>query len=431
MKLKILLALGLAAFAFGSSFAQAPVTLDDCFRAALKQSQTLAGQREVLAQAEEHYRQALSVMLPQVAANFTSFSQDTSSVPQQSGAAVTTTLPNQSTAKIAASMPLFRGFGLMAALAQTNSLSAAQKQAYRAAVYQLYSDTSNAFYLVMSLENDLKILRKESDLYRDRIGELQARVAIGRSRPTEVLTVQAALAALAAQIEQVRAQIATARELLSFLTGLPAEAELNDTGAAPADAGALESYTAGIEDLPGVKFASLNAEAADHAVGIATGNLWPSVDAAGDYYLGRPAGALQNSRWDSTITISQPLFAGGYNVSKLAEARSLLKQRQADYQNAVNLARQNINSSYQQVSYDLRQTAKFNEAVDLAERNYRAVSDDYANGLVTNLDVLQALASLQDISRSYNSSSYALKMDYNKLLALSALVKLPEAQTAK
>ena len=431
MKHRIILALGLVAFAFGCAFAQAPVSLDDCFRAALKQSQTLAGQREVLVQADEHYRQAFSVMLPQVAANFTSFSQDTSSVPPQSVTSVTATLPNQATTKIVASMPLFRGFGLMAALAQTNSLSAAQKQAYRAAVYQLYSDTSNAFYLVMSLENDLKILQKESDLYRDRIGELQARVDIGRSRQTEVLTVQTAQAALAAQSEQVQSQIATARELLSFLTGLPAEVELNDTGAAPADAGLLGTYTAGIEDLPDVKFASLNAEAADHSVGSAAGNLWPAVDVAGDYYLSRPLGALQNSKWDGTLSVSQSLFAGGYNVSKLAEARSLLKQKQADYRNAVNLARQNIDSGYKQVSHDLLQAAKLKEAVDLAEKNYRAVSADYANGLVTNLEVLQALASLQDISRSYNASSYALKMDYNKLLSLSALVKLPEAQTAK
>lgn len=406
-------------------------SLETCFQAALKQSATLAGRQEQVIQTEEHYRQALSVMLPQVSGVFTSFSQDTSSVASLPGPAQTTTLPNQTTTRIAASLPLFRGFGLMAALAQTKSLSAAQTQAYRSAVFQIYSDTANAFYLVLSLENDRKILLKESDLYRDRITDLQARVAIGRSRQTEVLTVQAAQAALAAQIEQVNAQITTARELLSFLTGFAAEVELQDTGAAPADAGSLESYTAGLQDLPDVKYASLNVEAAEHAVGIATGAFLPSADLSGDYYLGRPAGALQDSKWDSTITISQPLFAGGYNVSKLAEARSLLKQRQADYQNAVNLAKQNIDSTYKQVSYDLLQVVKFKEAVDLAEKNYRAVSADYANGLVANLEVLQALTSFQDISRSYNSSSYALKMDYNRLLSLAALVKLPEGQTVK
>jgi outer membrane protein len=431
MKHKIILALGLVAIAFGISFAQAPVNLDDCFRAALKQSRTLAGQHEVLAQAEEHYRQALAVMLPQVSANFTSFSQDTSSVVPLAGPSQTTTLPNQTTTKIVASLPLFRGFGLIAALQQTGRLSAAQKEAYRSAVYQLYSDTSSSFYLVLSLENDLKILQKEADLYADRITELEARVAIGRSRPTEVLTVQAAQAALAAQSEQVKSQISTARELLSFLTGFSAEIALSDTDVAPAGAGSPETYTADLFNLPDVKFASLNVEAADRAVGISTGALLPSVDIAGDYYLGRPAGALQNSKWDSTLTVSQPLFAGGYNVSKLTEAHSLLKQRQADYQNAINLARRNINSIYKQVSYDLLQAAKLKEAVDLAEKNYRAVSADYANGLIANLDVLQALASLQDISRSYNSSGYALKMDYNRLLSLSALVKLPEDQTVK
>jgi outer membrane protein TolC len=402
---------------FGVSWAQAFVNLDVCFRAALKQSQTLSGQRELLVQSEEHYRQALSVMLPQVAANFTSFSQDTSS-------------PNQTTTKIVASLPLFRGFGLMA-LQQTGSLSAAQKQAYRSALLQLYSDTSNAFYLVLSLENDLKILQKESALYQDRIKALQARVVIGRSRPTEVLTVQTAQAAQAAQIEQVRSQISTARELLSFLTGFSADVELNDADAMPTDAGSLGSYTADLTNLPDVKFAAENVEAAKHAIGISTGAFLPSIDIAGDYYLNRPAGALQNSKWDGTITVSQPLFAGGYNVSKLSEERSLLRQRQADYQNAVALARQNINSLHKQVGHDLQQVAKLKEAVALAENNFRAVSADYANGLVSNLDVLQALSSLQDIARSYNFSSYVLKMNYNKLLILSAQVQLPEDRTSK
>jgi len=431
MKHKIILALGLVAIAFGIAGAQAPVDLNDCFRASLKQSQTLAGQHEVLAQAEEHYRQALAVMLPQVSANLTSFSQDTSGVTPVPGPLQTATLPNQTTTRIVASLPLFSGFGLIAALQQNSSLSAAQKQAYRSAVYQLYSETSNSFYLVMSLENDLKILQKESELYADRIAELEGRVAIGRSRPTEVLTVQAARAALAAQIEQVKSQISTARELLSFLTGFSADVELSDTEPAPAAAGSLATYTGDLEDLPDVKFASLNVEAAGHAVGISAGAFLPSVDIGGDYYLSRPAGALQDSKWDGTISVSQTLFAGGYNVSKLTEARSLLRQRQADYRNAVAQASQNIKSLYQQVVYDILQIDKLKEAVDLAEKNYRAISADYANGLVTNLDVLAALTSFQDTSRSFNSSSYALKMDYHRLLSLSALVKLPEDLTVK
>ncbi len=114
---------------------------------------------------------------------------------------------------------------------------------------------------------------KKPTLYEKRIDELNARVAIGRSRSTEVLTVQVSLATLMAQLEQVKSQLSAARELLSFLTGLPSSIELSDPQMIPSSMGSFEFYDAKLSDRPDIKAAMARAEAAKNNVDIATGRL--------------------------------------------------------------------------------------------------------------------------------------------------------------
>ena len=402
-------------------------SLDTCFKAALKQSETVALQQELINQAEQHLRQAIAAIMPGISGNLSYFTQDISFLPQGTSASSSNgTLPNQTTGKISATAPLFHGFRDLAALSQTQNLLAAQKQNYQASALQLYSDTSQAFYLVLYLENDVRILQKESELYQKRIKELQARIAIGRSRATEVLTVQTSLAALLGQTEQIKSQLSTARELLSFLTGLPASIELEDAKEAPAAADALETYTSRLDNRPDIKAAQADLEAANNSVSIANGAVLPSLDLGANYYLLRPQGTLQNSRWDAQLVLSQPLFTGGYNLSKMAESRFVLNQSKITLQLVKRSAEKDIRALFQQLQYDISQMVEFKNAVSLSEKNYKAVLSDYDLGLGTNLDVLAALTLNQDMSRNLNKAQFAAKTDLSRMLAITAQIKIPE-----
>jgi outer membrane protein len=405
------------------------ISLESCFRAALKQSEVLADDQELVRQSEEHFRQAFASMLPGISAGYTYFNEDTSNlVPKTTD---TSLYKDQSTTKLSISQPLFRGFRDFAALKLNQNLITSQKLSYQWAAYQLYQDTANAFYLVLSLENDITILRKEADLYDKRITELRSRVAIGRSRSTEVLTVQVSRATLMAQLEQVKSQLSTARELLSFLTGLSPSAELSDPDKIPSSIGSFESYGAKLPARPDIKAATARMEAAQNNVDIARGAYLPSADISADYYLSRPKGTLQNSEWDATITATLPIFTGGLNTSRHAEAESLLRQSRNDLEQVKRLASQDLRTTYQRLTYDISQVKEFTNAVDLARRNYIAVSNDYDLGLVANLDVLQAVTSYQDVERSLNRSVYALKADMISLMAITASVNVPDRTEAQ
>src|SRR5436309_1277841 len=93
-----------------------PLTLRDCFRAALKRSEVLAGQRELVVQAQEHYSQAWGSILPSVNAFYSYLQQDSS------GLAGTGSAASQPTMKITADQPLFRGFREFAALDEAKAL---------------------------------------------------------------------------------------------------------------------------------------------------------------------------------------------------------------------------------------------------------------------------------------------------------------------
>ena len=122
---------------------------------------------------------------------------------------------------MALTQPLFRGFREFAAIRQSEALVGAQSEDYRNARIQLFKDVTQNFYDVVALERDLVNLDEQVRQNLQREEELQVRIRIGRSRVGEVLTVQARISTLRAEIAQLDAQLSVARDIFAFLSGLP------------------------------------------------------------------------------------------------------------------------------------------------------------------------------------------------------------------
>jgi outer membrane protein len=84
------------------------------------------------------------------------------------------------------------------------------------------------------------------------------------------------------------------------------------------------------------------------------------------------------------------------------------------------LAEQEVRASYRSVEYDRSQIDALTAATEAALKNYEAQVRDYRLGLVTNLDVLQALTALQQNRRALDRVRFASKLDYVRLEAAAA-----------
>ena len=402
------------------------LTLDEYFAAALKRSEVVATQGELIRQAEEHYKQANSALRPTVNGVASYTRQD----PIPAGELSTSTSPNrQSLAKLTATQPLFRGFREFAALRQTKALLGAQDQDYRNARAQLFMDVTQNFYTVLSIEQDLKNFGEEINQNIDREKELNSRVRIGRSRIGEVLSVQSTISTLRAQVEQLQGQLGTAREAFAFLSGLASTTLLRDTEDLPANLEPLDDYLARLELRPDVIAGRQRLSAAQENTKVARGAHLPSLDLNANRYLER-TGNLKDSNWDVGIALTVPIYAGGLLQSKVSEAVSQLTQAELNASQASRQAEQEIRSIYQSVVFDRSQLDALEKATESARKNYEAQRRDYRLGLVTNLDVLQALTAFQENQRALDRARYTSKLDYLKLQAAAVRRPAPSPETA-
>lgn len=408
----------------GPAVAADALTLDDYFAAALKRSEVVATQGELIRQAEERYKQANATLYPTVNGVASYTRQD----PVPAGESSTANFPNRQTlAKITATQPLFRGFRDFAALRQNKALVSAQNDDYLSARTQLFKDVVQNFYTVLSIEQDLRNLDTEIKLDLDREKELNARVRIGRSRIGEVLTVQSNISTLRAQVQQLQGQLGVAREAFGFLSGLDPATPLRDTEALPAAIEPLDDYLARLARRPDVQAGQKRLTAAQENTKVARGAHLPSVDLNANRYLNR-TGSLRNSEWDVGVALTVPIYSGGLLQSQVGEAVSQQTQAELALSQIRRQAEQEIRSVHQSVVYDQSQLEALEKATEAARKNYEAQRHDYRLGLVTNLDVLQALTAYQENQRALDRARFTAKSDYLTLQAAAVRRPAPPEQ---
>ena len=394
-------------------FAAEAITLEDYYTAALQRSESTAIQLEQVHQAEENYKQADSALLPTINGVASITRQD----PLPAGSPNTpSSLNQQNLSRITLTQPLFRGMREYAALRQTRNLLSAQQQDYRYAENLLYRDVLQNFYTILILEGDIANYREEIRLNQERESEIRERVRIGRSRESELLNLQSTISTLLATVKQLRGQLSVAREALDFLSGLDASTLLRDDTRIPNKLPPLQSFLASIEKRPDVSASKQRLLAATEGQAIARGEHYPSLDLNANYYLERP-GFLNNSRWDVQLLLTVPLYAGGSVQSKVRQANSQRHQAELQESQIVRQAEQEIRSNYQNLTLTLAQEQALKDATTAAKKSYVAQQHEYGLGLVSNLEVIQALTTYQKNQRAQTRARINARRAYRQLLA--------------
>lgn len=390
-----------------------PKTLKDAYQAARLQSETVAIQQELLDVANELDTQSKSALFPTISGTGTFLTQP---VPESATGA--SLYPgSQNTVKITAAQPLFRGFRDFALLRQRKSLVGAQIYTLLAASRQLFYDLSTAYYNVLAFKQDEINYQFQIESNRKRLKELDQFFKIGRSQLTDLLTFKSNISTLEAQLEFTRGQLEQAKDVLAYLTGWNREMLLGeDESSLTPTSGDLVHYLAQVEERPEVKLAAGNVKAYDEGVPIAFGAHLPSIDLLGNYYITRP-GALTDVRWDLALVLTLPIFQGGLVQSQVRQAQAVARQYGLLLSQARRVGELEVRTFYDLLESDQKQLVKLGELVNHSKMNFETTTQYYRNGLVTNLDVLQAMTTYQDAQRKLDRQRYSTHLDTAKLQA--------------
>ncbi|MBY0370615.1 TolC family protein [bacterium] len=399
----------------------AAVSFDEAFRAALKRSEAMGISEQAVVQSEEALSQARGALMPAIGFN-----------------ALHTTTPapppgfeefapqHQTTLSFGLVQPVFKGLREYAGLRKVGNLRAASGFKRDAAKLTLFGEVAQNYFTVLNLEQDVRNLQQQVDIYQKRIGDLQGRKRRGESNASDVLSARAFEASLEAELRLIQSQVLVAREGFAFYTGLERNSELKDPQLAKPVPG-LDTLLAQLEKRPEILAAGEALKASEEDVSIAWGGHLPSVDLMANVYLLRP-GFMKDYRWDVGGKLTFPLFAGGAVSSQVREAMSKRTQSELEMHRLRRLAEQQIRALHASYTARVEHLDKLKVSLQLADQNSQVLQRDYKRGLVRNIDVQLALTEAGSSRRRLDQARFQAQTEYLSLQIATA--QLPETGEA-
>ncbi|MDD5428749.1 MAG: TolC family protein [Candidatus Omnitrophica bacterium] len=387
------------------------LTLPDCYRMALIQSEIIAINADLIKEADAHFMIALSTILPHVSFESSDFQE---ALPSQKGQALSSLKPNKvSTRNFNFTQTLFSGFKAIAGMRGAKYEKNQRIDEKIRAEQLLLVDVSDAFYLLLEKRADLNVLKRIRVVLDDRIKELIARERLGRSRPSEIVYVKTQLYSVEASIELVKSQEVVARQLLEFLVGQPV-GPIADTYQFPDKLKPEEYYVAQSLARPDVQATKFAWQLSKENILVVESDFLPQVDVNGNYYTQR-TGFYETTDWDIELKVSVPIFEGTEVLGNSNIARLQADEKMQAYHRARRKAPYDIRNAYIGLTTAMAVRDVMRKAYTTARTNAHMQIKDYDRRLVSNLDVLTAIQALENSERDYVNALYEAKRRYWQL----------------
>ncbi len=375
--------------------------LDRRVQQALQHSPTIAAARAALRQAQENADAARGGLLPalNLGAGATREKQSAvaSGVP---GGVGPFTLYNASV-NVSYTIDLFGGVrrGIEAQLAQRDYQRAQLDSTY----LTLAGNVVTASMQEASLREQIRATRQIIDWQRTMLKIAEQQQQIGAKSLSDTLAVRAQLAATEATLPPLRAKLAATRnQLATYLGTTPAQFDAApltlDAVHLPQDIPVnLPSQL--VDQRPDIRAASALLHAASAEVGVATAAMLPQLTLSGS----GGSQALQASdlfsagtgAWSLGLGLTQPLFHGGELLHKKRAAQAGLAKADADWQQTVLVAFQNVADALQALEFDAQTLAAQATAEQAASQRLELTRAQYRIGATGYLNLLDAERSYQ------------------------------------
>ena len=389
-----------------------PLTLEDCFKLALVVSDTVAIQREAIARANAAMFIAASEALPEIDYVMTRERQNNPGLVATSGSIIDSDSQQR---QFTISQPIFQGFKAVGAISGAGSFKQQQKDTWIRTKELLYQDVAAAFYGVLRYQKEISITREIRELLEQRIKELEEREKIGRSRTSEVATARTNLDSLDASLAGLKGSLATFQFLLEYLIGMEIEnRKLEDKDNQNPSTLNLTDYLGKASSRSDVQAAEQAVKTAWRGILVAQSGFWPAANLNYTKFT-HQEGPFADVNWDLLLTMTVPLFSGTQTIGQVKDAVGVLKQQKFSFSLAKRQAVLEIKQSYDGWRFSREEYLAFKKAVEAATESYKLQTEEYRRSLVSNLDVLAALQSLNNTRTSENQAFYQMKLDEARL----------------
>jgi outer membrane protein TolC len=185
------------------------------------------------------------------------------------------------------------------------------------------------------------------------------------------------------------------------------------------------AYERALQTRPDYQAALASLRAAQYSLDSAWQQRLPSIGFSGDYgILGYNPGSLAPN-WTAAATLAIPIFEGERIESDIQQAKSVLKQRQAQVDNLRGSIEQDIDDALLDLKAAAQQVEVGRIGLEYAQQALEQSQDRFAAGVTNNVEVIQAQQQLASANEQYIDSLF----EYNigKVLLARAIGNAEQA----
>lgn len=288
-------------------------------------------------------------------------------------------------------------FGRLAKASDAAALDVRSREALLQSTRLLVqAQIAQSYFALRALDAEQALVRGTVDAYRDTLRLTERRYAAGDVAELDLVRVRSEVAATESEALALERQRAQLEHAIALLAGEPASGwriATADWRASPPQvpAGVPSTMLARRPDVSAAQSALLAAQA---RVGVAQAAWFPdlALTASGGFASSELSQLFRSSAraWGVGALLSLPLLDGGRREAGVANARAELDAALAGYREQVLVAFKDVEDELAALRLLARQGDAQGQAVDAAARATTLSETRYRNGLVSQLELLDA-----------------------------------------
>ena len=292
-------------------------------------------------------------------------------------------------------------------------------------ILSVAANVAFTYYNVRALDTEIAVINRTIHARQDALGIAQERLSAGLTGELDVVREKSELATDRADLEGVKRSREEMENALATLVGQPASTfhfaahEIPASARPPRIPAGLPSRL--LERRPDVAEAERNLAASNARVGVAVAAFFPRVTLTGAAGF-ESATVTDLFNWESHLwqigpSINLPIFEGFRNQANLQAAHARYDQSVAQYRQQVLVAFQDVENALADLRTLAAQSEQQNLAVEASRRTLQLSQDQFRNGAVTYLDIVDAERTV------FNSERTSAQLLGQRLQATVQLIK--------
>ncbi len=405
----ILGALVLAAAAGAQTPAQ-PVTLDEVHHLVLAQYEPIQAAREQVQQTRMSRRQIGAALLPTVAVNTVVTRNFITETFNFGGRQIEVIPGNDYNIALVVSQPLFAGLRDLKARRQADLAIDIASRGVGTTSQDALLEATRAYYGVLAAQDTVEISKRALGVTEETLRTADSLYRAGETVETSVLRARVANSEARRTLLEAANGLELARQRLTLLAGVPTEfVAVRPPRPMAIDAPLDEIIALGLRTRPELKTLDLQKRIAELEVEKRRGAALPVVRADGTYIKRKspfPSDQLSSFAVNATWT----LFDGGRVAADVAVARAAQRELDERRELARKQTAQQIRTAYLTIQTLGASVDMLTAQVEFARKNAESTTRAYKVGEATDLDVLDANATLARSERQFSMTTYQLEV---------------------